>query len=524
MVHPSSTTTQKSESTASPTPISMFLPSVTPTQRRAATASLAPTSSATDTPLSMPTHSQSPTRTPKPTLQWPEYPPLNPEGPYIAVGSWAFGSLILNPDGSGLGKIDFPIETINDKGDRQLSHFRFSNVSPDGKWALVYHGGQSYDVDKNLSLSLVDLTDGWNYLVAVILPQSAREARYDSYECSQPYYDDHFYQAVWSPDGRYLAFAAYSPWSDSLELFIVEVPYLSVHQLTNDHAEIEAIRWSPSGDRIYFTSGHDFDINNASSSSFSLNVTRPENYTNEGIQTLAYSKDRIMVEGFDGNIGVVYAAHENDECPSGAFPTINGIRYLNVFTNETTAIWSGTLFTESLVIDHINRAVFFASGFFSPDDFMAQARIVTYEGKIISTIDTQEYILCGKALLLGGPKYAYLCSPFGGGGGPSSILGISFGGKIDVIAEDGEVSVSPDRKWFYIVRGDISLYSRDTILVTSFGENYDSTFWAPDGKGLYLVPDGKKILYYSFADGKTSIIFSCPFDSYCINGGLLWIP
>jgi hypothetical protein len=127
--------------------------------------------------------------------------------------------------------------------------------------------------------------------------------------------------------------------------------------------------------------------------------------------------------------------------------------------------------------------------------------------------------------LLSGPKYAYLCNPYySGSGGSQSILGITFGGKTEVIAEDGDVSVSPDRKWFYIERSDLSLYSRDTKLVASFSGTFDSILWALNGKGIYLVPDGKQILYYSFADGKTSTIFTCPFDSYCISGGLMWIP
>ncbi len=388
----------------------------------------------------------------------------------------------------------------------------------------MYHGGEYYDIDKNLSLSLVHLTDGTSHLVAVILPESARYKRYGSYECSQ-IYSRHFYQAVWSPDGRYLAFAGYSPEGDSFELFVLELPDLHLHKLTNDQAEIENLRWSPSGDRIYFTNGHDFDIDDAMSSSFTLDVTQPENKTNQGIQTLAYSKDQVMVEGFDGNRGVIYSGHQNAYCLAGGVPSANGIYYLNLSTHETTDLWSGSFIHESLVIDHINRAVFFSGANLSPRDDISRARIVSYEGKTISTIDTP-YILCGQSFLLGGPKYAYLCSPFvaGGEGGPPSILGITFGGKTDAISDEGNISVSPDRKWFTVERDDLSLYSRDTALAAVFTGTYVSKLWAGDGKGLYLVPDGIHILYYSFAEGKTSIIFTCPFDSGCINGGLLWIP
>ncbi len=510
---------------------SLDIPSVTSTPGIASTNTPVPTSAETFTSSPMPTNTQLPTNTSKATPEWPEFPPLNPDGPYIAFWNPERGNVLLNPDGSGMAIIDFPVEFYSDAenldpgGRREVRNMPFQNVSPDGEWALVYHGMPGGDyVEQDLSLSLVHLPDGLKYFIAVILPEDERYERYGSYECGNYYYSGHFFQAVWSPDGRYLAFAAYSPEGDSLELFVLELPDRILHKLTNDHAEIEDIRWSPSGDRIFFTNGHDFDIQWARSGSFTLNVTRPDNQTNQGIQTLAYSKDRIMVAGFDGNQGIIYAAHENAGCLQGGVAVIHGINYLKVSTQETISIYSRTIFTESLVIDHINRAVFLVE-VLSPDDDISHARIVSYEGKIISTVDTSLYPLCGQAILLSGPKFAYLCTPsIAIGGEPPSILGITFGGKTEAIADWGIVSVSPDRKWFTIEGKDLFLFSREAKPVTSFTGTISSKLWAPDGKGLYLVPDGKQILYYSFAGGKTSIIFSCPVDGYCKSIGLMWIP
>jgi hypothetical protein len=505
--------------------ISMVFPSQTSTLTRVPTSTPTPTIRGTPTPTPTPDQTPLPTKTSTATLPWPEFPSLNPDGPYLYWASYKYGNVVINADGSGMGRIDLPAheifsENIIPDGKWVVDYVYLNNISPDGEWALMFQGGPYDDPwDQDLTLSLVHLPDGEVFFISVILPNSTRMDRYDSYECGDRYVEEHFRLAVWSPNGRFLAYAAYAD-SGTTDLFVLDAHDRSVHRLTSDPAEIEQIVWSPASDKIFYTNGNNFDVDWASSGTFTINRTQPGNATNRGIQTLALSDAKLLVEGFDREDGVIYAAHENRGCLAGGFDKVIEISYFQTSTNTTTLIGSGEILGPSLLVDPVNRAVFF--NLYDPDALGASSYrnlIVSFEGKLISTIDSLS-VICAQTTLLSGPKYAYLCVNTAN---RYEVLGVTFGGKTDVIAESGDIFISPDRKWFFLEGLGLTLYSRDGKMVESWDDSFPY-LWAPDGKGFYFAPSGKSLLYYSFSDKKSSVVFLCPFNDECGFSSMEWIP
>ncbi len=64
---------------------------------------------------------------------------------------------------------------------------------------------------------------------------------------------------AWSPDGQFLAFAAYdsSRQQGSEELYILNVNSGEVRRLTNNHYRDDSPSWSPDGSQLVFTSAED---------------------------------------------------------------------------------------------------------------------------------------------------------------------------------------------------------------------------------------------------------------------------
>jgi hypothetical protein len=434
----------------------------------------------------------------------------------------------MNADGSGLGKLGLPSYEVNFSKNSshpvwRLIYEKIQDVSPNGEWALMYQGGlDSYLVGRDLTLSLVHLPDGEVSFLTTILPQTAQRARYDSYECGMDYYPDHFYLAVWSPDGQYLAFAAYTD-SGTTDLFVLDSGDQTVRRLTNDPAEIEGIKWAPEGEELYYINGNGFDTQWASFASYSLNVTRPGNATNRGVQTLAAGKQKIHIEGFDGEAGVLFSISDNLGCLAGGMPALKGISYFDTATDKAFVIRSGDIFRESLLIDTVNRVAFYTIYDPKASNFTKWlTEIVSFDGKVLTELEGT-YISCSQPVYLGDPKYAYLCV---NSANDNKMAEISFGGEVDELPGQGDLSVSPDKKWYLAIGDILFLYTRNGTLINAWDvEGAWAYLWDPWGKGLYLTPDGRDLLYYSFLEKKETTLFRCGSEEQCFMPKTLkWIP
>jgi hypothetical protein len=511
------------------TPESVSLPSITPTKTRTVTPMASPTPSPTPAPETFQTISPSPTRAPTATIPWPDYPPLKTGGPYIAWSDPFLGELIMNADGSGLGRVDLPSQEIDlsrnsSNGGKATILGEIRNVSPDGKWALLYQGGPFESSEEmDLTMSLVHLPDGEILGESTIMPSKAWVTRYNSYECGMSYFYSHFRLAAWSPDGTYLAFAAYAD-SGTTDLFAMDLRDRSVRRLTNDPAEIDAIVWSPDGATLYYTNGNGFDPQWADFISYSLNAIRPWNSTNTGIQTVTLRKEKLRLEGFDGDTGILYSVRRDLGCLAGGMPTSQEIRYFHLDTGDDIVLQTGDIYQRTLLIDSVNRVLFSTRYDPEAETFSKQkTEIVSFEGRALVQLEGT-YLFCDQPVFLGGPRLAYLCANWAD---QMTITGVTFGGEIDPLQGRGTLALSPDRKSYLVYEDRViaSLYSLDGTLLDAWDVNESFQFlWSPDGSGFYATPNGRDLVHYSTTDRQESMMYACGVEKRCVISRLLWIP
>jgi dipeptidyl aminopeptidase/acylaminoacyl peptidase len=478
------------------------------------------------TPVSSETQSRIPTQPPsiteKPseTLLPMEYPTLNPRGPYI-LSDW----ILLNPDGSGMRSISFPKE------------FSLYNYSPDGEWGVLFKGGYEsgyggasigfIDWDDEMSINLLHVPDGKIIKVSLVITQKILYEN-DTYgECGDPLYE--MIQVKWSPDGRYLAFIA-DPTGTSLDLFTYDTDKQILRRLTNDSADVVDISWSPDGKKLFYINGirsENWKVHpDDTYATHTLNMTEPENSTNQGIQTFYSGKKKVAIQWMDHEDGLIYTTTEDVWCMTGgdewSRPMV--LNYLNLGSGEKNTIWPESA-TQAEAFDPINRTILL---FEKKGDDPASGYIVNLKGEVIAAVP--EVTPCREAEYLGDPTDDILCSSVE----MKEIIGISNGGKvheIDNLPEGGRIVVSPDRNWFVVYYPEgINLYSRKGELVKKWAHtiiklDYDRVIflWAPDGKGLYFAVEGRQLYYWSLSNPDPSLIFDGQSPEWYFFRFLIWV-
>ncbi len=256
---PSATHTQE-------TTVSIFRPTRTPSQ----TQMLVPTIAASLT--------EGITESPSPT----ENPPLNPQGPYLAylaidyldTEGYQIRShiVVLNSDGSGRKDLS-AIESYG---------YVLGPFSPDGKYCIFLSENDLSSYPNDMTLRLINIPSGEVTPVSAMVTEQALSRLEDCQDCLP---DGRVLtnQVHWSSDGRFLAFAA-SPKGNALNLFSYDTREGILRQLTNSDADVVSIDWSPDGKTIAFVNGVGWQ--DGWYTTYTINLTQPENGTNLGIQSL----------------------------------------------------------------------------------------------------------------------------------------------------------------------------------------------------------------------------------------------
>jgi Tol biopolymer transport system component len=235
---------------------------------------LQPTDTSAKTPAPTPTATRTPGWTatptsPSPTITAIQHPPLNTNGPYLVyLTSQAGWPEIMLLDANGIGQKLIPYPT----NATYLPYTLSSRLSPDGKWLAYYTGsaGKCFDNPAadtaDLTLNLLNLTDGKSQIVTKLLSrdypvnfvQAAQQLKQagiinDGFEISAAALQNAFVcgmeASAWSPDGRTLAFAGQMAGISS-DVYLYDMFSHAIKRLSSEPEEVEAISWSPNGQRI----------------------------------------------------------------------------------------------------------------------------------------------------------------------------------------------------------------------------------------------------------------------------------
>ena len=409
------------------------------------------------------------------------------------------------------------------------------NFSPDGEWGVLFKGGYESGYGgacigcstwDEMSMHLLHVPDGKINKVSLVVTHKILNEN-DTYgECGNPLPE--MIHVKWSPDGRYLAFIA-DPTGTSLDLFTYDTDLNILRRLTNDSADVVDISWSPDGKELFYINGirreNWEDHPDDTYATHTLNMTEPENSTNQGIQTFYSGKKKVAIQWMDHGDGLIYTTTEDVWCMAGAEGSRPmEINYLNLGSGEKNTIWPESV-TRVKAFDPINRTILL---FERKGDNLANGYIVNLKGEVVATVP--EVTWCWEAVYLGDPADTFLCSSLE----RKEIIGISYGGKvheIDTLPEEGRIEVSSDRKWFVVYYPDgINLYSRNGELLEQWAHtiiklSYDTVIflWAPDGKGLYFAVEGRQLYYWPFSDPAPSLLFDGNSSEWYFNRFLIWV-
>jgi dipeptidyl aminopeptidase/acylaminoacyl peptidase len=378
-----------------------------------------------------------------------------------------------------------------------------------------------------MSIHLLHVPDGKIIKVSLVIAQKILYEN-DTYgECGTPLY--RMIHVKWSPDGRYLAFIA-DPTGTSLDLFTYDTDKQILRRLTNDSADVVDISWSPDGKKLFYINGirrENWEVHpDDTYAMHTLNMTEPENGTNQGIQTFYSGKKKVAIQWMDHEDGLIYTTTEDVWCMTGGDEASRPmeLNYLNLGSDEKNTIWPESA-TRAKAFDPINRTILL---FQKDGDNLASGYIVNLRGEVMATVP--DVTGCREAVYLGDTTDTFLCSS----GEMNEIIGISSGGKvhqIDNLPGEGRIEVSSDRNWFVVYYPEgINLYSRKGELFKKWAHtimklSYDTVIflWAPDGKGLYFAVEGRKLYYWPFSDPAPSLIFDGRSSEWYFSRFLIWV-
>jgi hypothetical protein len=451
-----------------------------------------------------------PTGTASPAWTATPYPDIHPHGPYLFTGS-----MLINPDGSGQRILPY-MESRPAYG-----------VSPNGEWSLEYSGSDIlYGEDEVMSLGLIHVPDGERISLATIITKSMLEENYPAIhgECGS-YYLGMLQEYVWSPDGRYLAFAANTS-GKALDLFSYDTKQRVLRRLTNQTAEILQIAWSLDSRTIYYTNAHEmtFDV---TFEAFTLNATRPENSPNQGIRTLVTISDRPFIRWI-GEADLLVSVRKEEWCMAGGYPP--SVQLLHIMVKEQVSKnilpWPyGYVVAidptyRMLILESLGKLSGTADGYY----------LVSFDGEIRSRVNLP-FDECRRVYPLGEQENEFLCESKDG-----RIAGISATGEWHMVEsekiDNSQISVSPDRQWFIQYnREEARVYSRSGELIYTWTVRQPDSratysdagiLWTPDGKGVYIAMGTRDISYIPFADPTPRTIFTCSNSTDCV-GKIFWV-
>jgi hypothetical protein len=486
------------------------LPSATRKTTQISTVNSSPSPKFTNTPIL------------SPTLTKTVFPPLDANISYLMYHAHD-GYVILNPDGSGR-------QTLQMQADGWTDSF-----SPDGRWAVKSSCEDDHDLLKcntDLSLTVISIPEGDIRFSWKIYPKEKVDP--------DNYWD--YWIVDWSPNGRYLAFAA-MPTGLSLDLFVYDTRDNLLHRLTNDSQRIAGIDWSPDSKQIVYwnvlpcsNEYPDCEINAPEDlNEYSINVTQPENGSNQGIRTLinrvGLNHNAVHFSDSRGWLSseqyvLAWGCSDRGSCGSLSYIDINtgqetnistGLEYARGMEHTMDNIMSfGEFVPELFTIDPVNKVTLLY-------DMTSESwKIVSFKGDILHLGD----IPLGSVSYRGGPLYRFLSLP------ESRVYGITLSGEYPIISERDHANILPSASGMFVIYNEkgLDIFSINDNLVFSIdNQSIRGILWRPDWKGIYYMTDlsdnAWAIYFLSIPDFQSSLIYKCiNTDQECKEGdGLWWI-
>ncbi len=351
------------------------------------------------------------TNTPRPTSLPSATPlPLSANGPWGVVTNRDNGLWVFNADGAGL---------------RQLARENIGNaiaVSPSGgKLAYLADTNPDDPALEKISLRLLSLPDGTIQTIGdVMLPLASILIPTPGSPSGSPtpdlaYTQGQIYSAVgsmdWSPDGQRLAFVS---GHDGLfaNVYVYDLSTAKVTRMTDRPHYDYGVKWSPTGEYIYFSEADNFGGGGISGgSAWVMRADRPESApvwgvpasdTTPGIAIINWiSPDTLLLE-FTGQ-------------PCG----INQLSQVDIVTGTAQTLWQAAAWGDC--IEHIMRDPVSGDLLFNqtilnqpPTDYHI-ARLASNGGllKDVNPVDLRTTLLRGSypdALNLAGPAAAVSAS------------------------------------------------------------------------------------------------------------------
>ena len=444
--------------------------------------------------------------------------PLAPEGPYLVYDTDRdpLNLLIMDIYG-GCHRIKLP----EGSWVSNLSSF----FSPDGRW-LAFFTGSFYDAPYDLTLNLMDMTDGTitpiSRLLAdgyvgnvLLLAEMAYAQEPDNPNCQSADCWLHGVESAllngirelaWSPDGRYLAFAGQID-GPSSDLYLLDTQTSEFRRLTDDEYNIHSISWSPDMAWILFEN----TISGPTSSGSTLHVVAPDTSTVMNPPKLIDETWWWIGQGWlSDNLYLITSNYYDGTGP------IN-LRYVNVETGQVTSLWPDEYFTYAIDRDDLSFALSTWDEITGPSEAGQGLYFIDMNGAWERVSDSQ----CCGLYFLGSPVYRFL------GGTTDGIVGIESNGSMTRLADSSAVSVSPDRRWFILYNPGMGLYSNDGQLVAQFDDmtplgGYGSGMWLPNSSGLFLESESD-IYFMTVPDGEPRLIYHC-LHEYCSYSLLAILP
>ena len=403
---------------------------------------------------------------------------LSAKGPWILyavkdTGRTSWGPALANPDGSGFTPLDVPL------AQQASPKLMPVQVAPGGGFLAI----QTQESELDFQLWLVKLPEAKVVNKIALLSPAAQKAIQEFQPTDaepalpEPYILKYEMHALWSPDGRYLAFSARMDTS-SLSLYLYDTHTNAVKRLTGDSAaQVVALSWSPDSKRIVYQTVKDYSTPNKNVETvraISVNGQPDKELYQSGASWEAVaawaSNHELLVYDQDSEIQG-YNLRKVDLDNGQSVDLFQGFFYKTAYDAK------GSILVIEIGSDpNVQNLV---------DAGLYQISLQTGELKPLSTEEWKapEWVpqLGVFTAIKNGNYPDRQVFDLQGKPGPAFMLGIFL--------------PSPDGRWINVTTGlSFKLYTRDgkQVKESTLGS---PLAWLPDSSGFYTATDGKLVRY-----------------------------
>ncbi len=305
---------------------------------------------------------------------------------------------------------------------------------------------------------------------------------------------------AWSPDSRYLAFAAIID-GDSSDVYLYDVDTGSISRKDSDKLNIGHISWSPDGEWIHYFNC--LPTVNAISFPYS-----PMRYVRADPSNVDIQMDDCLYEWLSSFEWIISKCRG-----SGGIPGSTDLSIFNTKSGARSVIWTGGW--SFFAIDEEEGYIIINASDPCKEDSCEADTSGIYIGPIIgskrriSDSDPENYALVFRK----GKIHRFLGLDGGGYGFSSSIDGITADGQFESLTsgvQPGDVSISPDFRWLVLYgRQGITIFDEyDNVQYQWNDQPVYSLIWRTNSQGLFFSST-YDVIFLSLPSFETQSIFSC---------------